>query len=531
MATGAKLIINGFISKTIKLRRGVKQGDALSLFLFLVALEPLILAINLHPLITGIRTPGGHEQKTLCYADDLNLTLNNKLSLHPVMKLIHDFGLATGLRVQPAGHSKCCTCLVVVPSLDLDLSELPQNLKYIRNGIEILGTAVGNDSFVEDFMGKKVQIYETETKRLREYTQSYSERVVIANSKLLPQISYNTQFHGISDHYKDKINKISKAFMLKSSATKKQYFKSTRTAEYGGFGFPHITKNSESLILKQAFKYVKYRLENIPLDTEIGFVESNLGHFISRLCEFPVVNIRHTYPPNYFYQRIKSFITYYEITKEELIAGSVKPIRDRIRNGTTKPPDRQITHPFRSFPKITPNETMNTIQSHKIIAFNYKMHNKLLPFPSLREQWGIHGSANCTLCDRHRETEPHLFFYCDKVIPVWNVLGTIANRNFQYSEVVRSEFGEGIENREAMIFLTSITNFKIWSHRNAIKFGNQSQFSITGILKDLLHTIQDRSRFEGTRPREPFRTQLLDLLLKYQRFAIQWRIIPDEGIT
>ena len=119
----------------------------------------------------------------------------------------------------------------------------------------------------------------------------------------------------------------------------------------------------------------------------------------------------------------------------------------------------------------------------------------------------------------------------NKVIPVWNALGTITNRNFQYSEVVRLEFGEGIENREAMIYVTSITNFKIWSHRNAIKFGNQSQFSITGILKDLLHTIQDRSRFEGTRPREPFRTQLLDLLLKYQRFAIQWRIIPDEGIT
>ena len=222
---------------------------------------------------------------------------------------------------------------------------------------------------------------------------------------------------------------------------------------------------------------------------------------------------------------------YYNITKEELIAGSVKPIRDRIRNGTTKPPNRQLTHSFRQFPKTTPNETMNRVQSHKIISFNYKMHNKLLPFPSLREQWGIQGSANCTFCDRHRETEPHLFYYCDQVTPIWNILGTVTNRNFPYEEVVRFEFGEAVENKEAIIYLTSTTNFKIWSHRNAIKFGSQTQFSLTGILKDIFHSTKDRSKFEGTRPREPFRTQLLDLLQNYQQFLVEHRIIPDEGIT
>ena len=43
----------------------------------------------------------------------------------------------------------------------MDLSELAQNLKYIRNGIEILGTAIGTNEFVENFMGKKIQEYST----------------------------------------------------------------------------------------------------------------------------------------------------------------------------------------------------------------------------------------------------------------------------------------------------------------------------------------------------------------------------------
>ena len=256
-ATGAKLIINGFISKTIKLRRGIKQGDALSLFLFLVALEPLILAIHAHQGINGIKAPGGDEETTLCYADDLNLILESKYSLHPLMQVIDDFGQATGLRVQPAGHSKCCTCLVTVPSLDLDLSELPQNLKYIRNGIEILGTGIGTDMFVENFMAKKIQEYDTQATRLREYTQTYNERAIIAKSKLLPLVTYNTQFHGISDHFKNKIDKTAKTFTLKLTSTKKQYFKATRSPKYGGFGFPNIAKDPECMILKQGFKYVK----------------------------------------------------------------------------------------------------------------------------------------------------------------------------------------------------------------------------------------------------------------------------------
>ena len=44
--TRAKIIINGFITKTVKLKRGIKQGDALSLYLFLIALEPLMRAIK-----------------------------------------------------------------------------------------------------------------------------------------------------------------------------------------------------------------------------------------------------------------------------------------------------------------------------------------------------------------------------------------------------------------------------------------------------------------------------------------------------
>ena len=138
--TGAKIIINGFITKTVKLKRGIKQGDALSLFLFLIALEPLMIAIKNNPQLQGIWTPGGKIYKTIGYADDLNALFSHPYSLRILLRMLKDFGQATGLKVQPAGTSKCSTCLIT--TLVTPINELPA-LKYTTQGIKILGSAIG----------------------------------------------------------------------------------------------------------------------------------------------------------------------------------------------------------------------------------------------------------------------------------------------------------------------------------------------------------------------------------------------------
>ena len=73
--TRAKILINGFITKTVKLKRGIKQGDALSLYLFLIALEPLMRAIEANNDIVGVWTTRGRVFKTIGFADDINSIL------------------------------------------------------------------------------------------------------------------------------------------------------------------------------------------------------------------------------------------------------------------------------------------------------------------------------------------------------------------------------------------------------------------------------------------------------------------------
>jgi hypothetical protein len=84
------LLINGFQTSPLSIQRGVKQGDALSCGLFILALDPLIRNIDNNPEIDPIVLRSTRFNNTLinkifAYADDICIyTLNNMASVQAV---------------------------------------------------------------------------------------------------------------------------------------------------------------------------------------------------------------------------------------------------------------------------------------------------------------------------------------------------------------------------------------------------------------------------------------------------------------
>ena len=77
---------NGFFSSPFQLERGVRQGDPLSPYLFLIAIEIMAISIRTNENIEGIKI-GEDETRSLLYADDMTATLANISSVEKMINL------------------------------------------------------------------------------------------------------------------------------------------------------------------------------------------------------------------------------------------------------------------------------------------------------------------------------------------------------------------------------------------------------------------------------------------------------------
>ena len=89
---------NGFSTAPFDVQRGVRQGDPLSSYLFIIVLEILTISIRSNKNVQGILVDG-EEIKLELFADDLTAFLLNDNSLLKFFELLKSFGECSGLKI------------------------------------------------------------------------------------------------------------------------------------------------------------------------------------------------------------------------------------------------------------------------------------------------------------------------------------------------------------------------------------------------------------------------------------------------
>ena len=178
-----RVLVNGFRTKQVPNNKGVRQGDPLSLYLFLLAVEPLAATINNDTRIEGLGKGRKRNVKCPSYADDLTLTLVGSPSVCLAFEIIKRFSEATGLKL----NMEKTQGMMVGSSCTDD--RLP-SINWQNQSIKISGFQIENVNprtiWHDSLEGLRKQKLLTNVP-----FQTWQAKSLLAKPKLLRQITYN----------------------------------------------------------------------------------------------------------------------------------------------------------------------------------------------------------------------------------------------------------------------------------------------------------------------------------------------------
>ena len=209
--------VNGFLSRPFPISNGVKQGDALSCGLFVLAMDPLIRNILMNDAIEGLIMPTSQHEieeiKVLAYADDITIVCRNG-NLQPVFSEYERLSHVSGLKLNAEKTE----------ILNLILSQSNSNritymgLDYVLGRVDkmkVCGMCLAREAAIEyqSNVLSRIETMEGIVASWGRRNLTMNGRMVLAKTFLISQIVFPAQFTEIGTKEVKKIERLIYAFV------------------------------------------------------------------------------------------------------------------------------------------------------------------------------------------------------------------------------------------------------------------------------------------------------------------------------
>ena len=179
---------NGWLTAFINLERGLRQGCALSMPLYVLTAETMAINIRENQRIRGIRPPGSQEELKLSqFADDTTLLLTDDQSIDEAFMTFDLYERASGAKINK-GKCKGLWCGAFAQRTD-QLHDFEWFNDYIPD--KILGQFVGNVDCTQLNWETKIQKINNIIAAWRHRELSFKGRALVINGLLTSTLWYN----------------------------------------------------------------------------------------------------------------------------------------------------------------------------------------------------------------------------------------------------------------------------------------------------------------------------------------------------
>ena len=241
-------------SQYFNVKRGVRQGDPLSSYLFIFIVEVLSVNVRAYGLIEGI-TCAGHEIKLIQYADDTTGVFRDVKSACNFLKLVNEFSICSGLKL----NLEKTEALWI--GKDKNNKDTPLGISWPKKTIKLLGLYIGhNEKDIEvcNFRHKLNDVKQL-LNSWRERDLSLLGRILIIKTLALPKFNYLFGLINIPLAIKKEINDCMYEFIWKGKTHKIKQCVIIQDYEYGGYKMFDL----DSTVKSEQLKWIKQYINNI----------------------------------------------------------------------------------------------------------------------------------------------------------------------------------------------------------------------------------------------------------------------------
>jgi len=244
---------NATTSSYFTIHRGVRQGDPLSPYLFIIAVEILAYAIKENKNITGIDIKC-REIKLTQYADDLTLTLSDIKSVNETLHVLKLFGECSGLKI----NKDKTEAMLLGPWQNRH--NLPRNIKWTNGPIKYLGiyiSAKPNEIVMLNFQSKlEALLRQLHWWKARDL--SLKGKVLIVKALGISKFQYLASLITIPQDIVKQVNTLIYNFIWNGNTDKVKRIIFEQEYKKGGYNMTNLNE----MIISSSVMWVKKYLDN-----------------------------------------------------------------------------------------------------------------------------------------------------------------------------------------------------------------------------------------------------------------------------
>jgi len=273
------IMINGHLSSTYKITRGVRQGDPMSCLLFDLAIEPLAALLRASHL-KGYNIPG-QEEKLIAnlFADDTTTFLSEDDNMEDLQIILTKWCNASTAKfniqkteVIPIGTQEHRAKVIETRRVKDSYEEIPNNIHIARDGepVRILGSWVGNKIDNENIWSVQLDKIDHSLKRWEKCNPTIEGRKLIVQIVVGGMTQYLTQVQGMPAATEKKLERKIKKYIWGDKTISPVNIETLYAPiNIGGRGLLDIKSRNEAIDLMWLKSYLNFS-EDRPLWTLVA---------------------------------------------------------------------------------------------------------------------------------------------------------------------------------------------------------------------------------------------------------------------